>query len=203
MTSATFPFTYPTTSHIRKHGPSGYKNYQYYRDWLRDEFSFRCVFCLNREQWVMGRSVWEIDHIVPQSLFPLGKCLYDNLLYVCRQCNLNKSDQLVSDPCQIAFGDCLVVQDDGTINALNEAGELLVKTLRLNNQDYTHFRQLIIQAIRSFFLHDRDAYIQWMRYPLSLPDLSNIKAPLSNTKPESVNDSFYARRCRGELPETY
>jgi hypothetical protein len=202
MTSAPFPFTYPNTPHLRKHGPSGYKNYESYRDWLRDEFSFRCVFCLNREQWGVGLSVWDIDHLVPQSLFPLGVCLYGNLLYVCRQCNLNKNDRLVPDPCQIALGDCLVVQDDGTINALNEAGELLIKNLRLNNQDYTRFRQLIIQAIRSFFLHDRDTYIQWMRYPQNLPDLSRLK-PSSNTKPEGVNDSFYARRCRGELPETY
>lgn len=95
-----------------------------------------------------------------------------------------------------------MVQDDGTINALNEAGELLIKNLRLNNQDYTRFRQLIIQTIRSFFLHDRDTYIQWMRYPQNLPDLSRLKPP-SNTKPEGVNDSFYARHCRGELPETY
>jgi hypothetical protein len=202
MTSDLFPFTYPIRPHVRKHGPSGYKNYESYRDWLRDEFSFRCVFCLNREQWGVGLGVWDIDHLMPRSLFPLGECLYENLLYACRQCNLNKNDHLAPDPCQIAFGDCLVVHDDGAINALNEAGELLIKNLRLNNQDYTRFRQLIIQAIRSFFLHDRDTYMQWMRYPQNLPDLSRLKPP-SNAKPEGVNDSFHACRLRGELSETY
>jgi hypothetical protein len=78
----------------------------------------------------------------------------------------------------------------------------LIKTLRLNNQHYTRFRQLMIQTIRSHFIHDRDTYIQWMRYPQNLPDLSKRKPP-SNAKPEGVNDSFHARRCRGELLEIY
>jgi hypothetical protein len=202
MISALFPFIYPTKPHSRKHGPAGYKNYESFRDWLRDEFSFRCVFCLSREQWWVGLSVWDIDHLMPQSLFPLGECLYENLLYVCRQCNLNKSDHLVPDPCEIAFGDCLIVQDDGTINASNEAGELLIKTLRLNNQAYTRFRQLMIQTIRSLFIHDRATYIQFMRYPHNLPDLSKLKPP-SNAKPGGIMDSFHARHLRGELPETY
>lgn len=196
------PFTYPSTPHVRRHGPAGYKDYESYRDWLRDDFSFRCVFCLNREQWGVVSGNWDIDHFVAQALFPSGKLLYENLLNVCRRCNLIKSRRLVLDPCQIAFGRCLTVQDDGTIKAVSEHGEILIELLRLDREDLTHFRRLVINTIRSLALHDRDTFIQWMGYPQNLPDLSKLKPP-SNTKPEGVSDSFYARRCRGGLPETY
>jgi hypothetical protein len=34
-------FAYPERPHIRKHSPSGYEDYRSYKDWLRDEFTFR------------------------------------------------------------------------------------------------------------------------------------------------------------------
>src|SRR5438874_575576 len=45
------PFKFATAPHARKHGPGGYETYQAYKDWLRDEFTFRCVYCLERERW--------------------------------------------------------------------------------------------------------------------------------------------------------
>ena len=47
-------FRYPAVPHARRHGPRGYADAESYRPWLRDEFTFRCVYCLFREQW--GRS---------------------------------------------------------------------------------------------------------------------------------------------------
>ena len=47
----TDPFSYPAAAHVRRHGPQGYADYPSYLPWLRDEFSFRCVYCLLREQW--------------------------------------------------------------------------------------------------------------------------------------------------------
>jgi len=41
------PFTYPAQPHVRKHAPAGYKDYTEYKPWLRDEFEFRCVYCLH------------------------------------------------------------------------------------------------------------------------------------------------------------
>ncbi|MEX0819011.1 MAG: hypothetical protein WD070_05450 [Pirellulaceae bacterium] len=57
------PFLYPTRPHIRRHGPV-YTAYESYRPWLRDEFSFRCVYCLKREQWGVVRGTFDIDHFV-------------------------------------------------------------------------------------------------------------------------------------------
>ena len=44
-------FDYPANRQERRHGPSGYASYESYRPWLRDEFEFRCVYCLKRETW--------------------------------------------------------------------------------------------------------------------------------------------------------
>jgi hypothetical protein len=35
------PFSYPTTPHVRRHGPQGYADYASFRPWLRDEFTFK------------------------------------------------------------------------------------------------------------------------------------------------------------------
>jgi hypothetical protein len=43
-------FEYPLMPHVRRHGPAGYDDYASYRDWLRDEFTFRCVFWWCRAQ---------------------------------------------------------------------------------------------------------------------------------------------------------
>jgi len=45
------PFVYADRPHVRKHGPAGYTEFPTYKPWLRDEFHFRCVYCLERERW--------------------------------------------------------------------------------------------------------------------------------------------------------
>jgi hypothetical protein len=60
------PFAYPTTPHMRRHGPLGYENYQNYKPFLRDEFTFRCVYCLERETWYPNREAsFSTDHFEP------------------------------------------------------------------------------------------------------------------------------------------
>jgi hypothetical protein len=196
------PFAYSAVPHARRHGPYGYKTYESYRDWLRDEFSFRCVFCFRREQWSLVMGTWDIDHFAPQHGHPQRRLDYENLLYICHACNITKSDHIVPDPCEVAFGESVEVHEDGTIDALNESGEVLIETLRLDNKDHTRFRHLVINTLRSLVIHDRQTYILWMRYPDDLPDLSRLRPP-GNTKPEGIDDSCYAHRIRGELPEVY
>jgi hypothetical protein len=200
------PFTYPSAPHFRKHGPSGYADYDSYRPWLRDEFSFRCVFCLHREQWGMVKGSWDIDHFVPQSRDASLVLTYDNLLYVCISCNRTKSSRPLPDPCRLALGRCLLVQSNGTVLALNDEGRLIVETLRLNNPEYTHFRSMILDIIQSLVKsktkHARATLMKLMSYPKNLPDLSKQRPP-HNSKPEGVDSSHHARRSRGNLPATY
>ena len=91
-------FDYPATRLVRIHGPLGYTGYESYRAWLRDEFAFRCVYCLSREHWGRVSGEYDLDHFVPQKTDPARKAEYDNLGYACRRCNLTKSGESVPDP---------------------------------------------------------------------------------------------------------
>ena len=63
-------FDYPEPQEQRRHGPANYAAYESYRPWLRDEFDFRCVYCLKRETWGQVTFEFELDHFEPQSLNP-------------------------------------------------------------------------------------------------------------------------------------
>ena len=197
------PFLYPTTPHRRKHGPYGYENYESYRPWLRDEFSFRCVFCLQREQWPATRGGrWAIDHLLPRETHPDRLVDYDNLLYLCHTCNGNKRAKVVPDPCRVALDRCLRVHPDGRIFARNRHGRQLIKALRLDNSDYTEMRRMVLGILASCARHNRELFVSMVRYPNNLPDLANCQPP-GNSKPEGVTNSFFAQRARGSLPEVY
>ena len=106
-------FEYPVGPHVRRHGPEGYADYESYRDWLRDEFTFRCVYCLHREEWYNRSGAFHIDHFVPASTNASGKCEYKNLLYSCATCNMAKSNILdLPDPCRVAFKEYMGFPDD-------------------------------------------------------------------------------------------
>jgi 5-methylcytosine-specific restriction endonuclease McrA len=91
-------FDYPEPQGTRRHGPANYAGYASYRPWLRDEFDFRCVYCLKRETWGQVTFEFELDHFEPQSLNPQLRLDYVNLVYACRRCNAVKRDQTVADP---------------------------------------------------------------------------------------------------------
>jgi hypothetical protein len=203
--NANHAFEYPVEAHQRLHGPLGYADYRSYRDWLRDEFLFRCVFCLRREQWGLRQGFFHVDHYEPQAINPVQACSYDNLLYVCAACNLKKGDLLVPSPCEIAFGSCLQVHSDGRIEALGPVGELLVDILRLDDDDSTRYRKLMLETLAVLHKHQPETFSDWMSYPENLPDLSHPekRPPNGNSRPEGVPQSCFAMRQRGELPSCY
>ncbi|MDZ7618697.1 MAG: HNH endonuclease [Patescibacteria group bacterium] len=196
-------FDYPDTAHVRRHGPSGYQDCTSYRDWLRDEFSFRCVYCLMRELWGQRSASFHIDHFTPQAHDPARALDYDNLVYVCAACNALKGDGMVPDPCRVAYGRCVRVNADGTVAALSEEGEWLIDELRLDSPDRTRFRQLIMRTLASLArCGETQTLTDWIRYPNDLPDLRRKREP-GNSRPKGRDQCCFARRERGELPETY
>ena len=196
-------FEYPTSPHVRRHGPCGYQNYESYRDWVRDDFLFRCVYCLQREQWYGRGATFHIEHFIPVAQDQSGKLEYSNLLYACATCNTAKLGILgVPDPCTTAFADCVIIKSDGHVESLNKMGELLVKKLRLNSAKNIEFRFRWIRNLATLQLHNPDLYREYMAFPNDLPDLRTKLVPL-NTKPESAGDCYFALRERGELPADY
>jgi hypothetical protein len=196
------PFTYPRTRHTRRHGPGGYSNYERYRPWLRDEFTFRCVYCLKREQWGIVRGTYDIDHFVPQSRQPDASIDYENLFYACTTCNTAKGSATVPNP-----GDCLLdgdveVRENGAIEGRTPDATKLIRVLGLDDPEYREFRMLWIGVVQMARHHAPESLHAALRFPAELPNLKLLRPP-RNTRPEGIERSYRARRDRGELPDVY
>ena len=202
------PFRYPPTPHTRRHGPVGYSTYQQFRPWLRDEFCFRCVYCLRREVWAFQDSDFELDHDVAKSLAPELCREYTNLVYACHNCNKRKSNKRLPSPSDVAYGACMEVSMAGSsvgeIRALNDNGVRLIDELSLDGAKITATRRTYIGTIRSLEKHDRPLFLVWMGLPYELPDLSNVRPqPKSNSFPQGIEQSWFVRKQRNDLPAIY
>ncbi len=199
----TAPFIYPSVLHARRHGPRGYADYESYRPWLRDEFAFRCVYCLIREMWGPFKGVYALDHFLPVAARPDLAREYDNLLYVCMTCNLSKGSLETPDPLAVLLDSDVKVAEDGTINTATPQAGKLIDLRGLNHPRLREFRELWIRIVRLTATHDPALLRQLMGYPTDLPGLSALRPPEGNTRPDGITRSHLARRQRGELPDTY
>lgn len=196
------PFNYPPETNVRIHGPSGYQNYERYRDWLRDEFLFRCVYCLQREQWGLLKGGYHIDHFCPKAIYPELTLDYDNLLYCCSTCNLAKGDAEIPNP-EWEFTEPTVdVYENGAIKGHTPEARKIIRVLGLDSPEYVEYRLKLIGIIELTAASNVDLYNDLMRYPQQLPNLETKKAP-ANSKPDGINQSCFALRSRGELPDVY
>jgi hypothetical protein len=198
------PFAYPMQAHIRRHGPQGYSKHGEYRNWLRDEFAFRCVYCLRRETWWTLPRDFEIDHILPVSKRKDLRLDYDNLCYACAECNGTKLAKILSSPDSIAYGECLVVDTGGIIHARNGSlkGMEIIEGLDLNAPKYVRMRQQILTTIADDRSGNKTLKF-CLGYPDNLPDLSKEREPKPNKRPNGILESHFARKHRDELPEFY
>ena len=203
------PFTYPSAAHSRRHRPDGYTDYTSYKPWLRDEFTFRCVFCLVREVMCpLGQDDFVVEHLTPKSQRPDLECDYSNLLYACQKCNSFKGELgPVLDPCIQAYGHHLSVKPDGAIEAQTGEGAKLVTICRLDREQLTEFRR---RTMRMLQLAEQQPQSQLammvrlmiLRHPANLPDLGRLK-PLRNDREQGVAESYFELRRKGILPATY
>ena len=194
------PFRYPKTPLRRKHGPVGYSKYQHYRPWLRDEFDFRCVYCLKREQWVFQDGDFELDHQVAQSISPELCREYRNLVYACANCNARKGAKWLPAPEKVAYGACMEVLHDGRIVHHNDDGERLIDELALDSEKLTAKRYQWIRSIHSHQEHDWSLFLLWMGFPKDLPDLENVNPqPKDNSQPQGITESW----LRVQRPDYY
>ena len=198
-------FQYPTTAHVRRHGPSGYDDYKSYKPWLRDEFTFRCVVCLVRERWCHdGANGFGVDHLIPKSTELGGRliCDYDNLLYVCNRCNSAKHLSPVLDPCSVALADHLRVAEDGTVIGTTRDGEHVVDVFNLNYSVAIEYRRRRIEAFSRWQdLGDTFSIEEELAYPDDLPRFDDRRC--GNSRPQGIAESFFSKRKRGELAPTY
>jgi hypothetical protein len=199
----TAPFAYPAAAHVRRHGPRGYADYESYRPWLRDEFAFRCVYCLLREVWGAFKGVYALDHFLPVASRPDLALEYDNLLYGCVSCNLSKGSLETPDPLSALLRAAVQVSEDGGIHGNTPDGQKLIDLLGLHRPRLREFRELWLRIVRLAALHDPALVRRLLGYPVDLADLSTLRPPEGNARPDGVTHSYLARRQRGELPAGY
>jgi hypothetical protein len=199
----TAPFDYPPAPHVRRHGPLGYADHATYRPWLRDEFSFRCVYCLLREQWGRVRGLFDLDHFQPTANRPGLAVDYANLLYTCATCNSTKRALEIPDPLSVLIQTQVRVSEDGRIHTDSPEAACLVETLGLDSEEAVEFRMTWIGILALAASADPALYRKLMGFPSDLPDLTPLRPPGGNKRPQGVTASFHALRQRGELPESY
>ena len=196
------PFRYPAKS-SRRHGPRGYATCESFRPWLRDEFSFRCGYCLMREQWGKVRGTFDLEHFVPISHDAARRLEYDNLVYACASCNAAKQDKCISAPLEALSADDIQVFDDGRIEGRSPAAREIILAIGLDSEANTEFRRTWIEIIALARQHDAQLYERLMGWPDDLPNLSRLRPPGGNSRPEGIAQSHFARRERGELVNTH
>jgi hypothetical protein len=204
------PFSLPTSPPGRKHGPVGYDKYQKYKVWLRDEFAFRCAYCLTRELWYPNRhAAFSVDHILPRAKRPELDCRYSNLAYACLRCNSLKRDVVTLHPCNVAIGQHIRFQRNGLVTARTPKGIEFIRLFRLNAPTEIEERvaKLRILRLKTRLPDDPDVdqlYRETFGYPADMPDLESAPGELSyNRRPEGISQCHYARRLRSDLEDVY
>ena len=163
---------FPARPQRRRHGPVGYKGHRAFKPWLRDEFHYRCVYCLFREQYdTNGPRAFGVDHFRPKSRgeFAGVSLDYDNLHYSCNLCNQAKGygwpelaqqrqGDCFLDPCQDAIGKHL--RWDGTaVVALTRTGQWHRDVLQLNESEQQDRRREVMEylVVARDYVRDSDA----------------------------------------------
>jgi hypothetical protein len=204
------PFSLSLSAPVRKHGPAGYVNYQEYKDWLRDEFIFRCVYCLERETWYPSRqAAFAVEHIIAQLKRPDLVCEYDNLTYGCLRCNSLKQLLETLDPTRVALSEHLSFWPDGSVEAHTDEGRDFILLFHLNAPPALDVRmeKLTILRLKGLYPDNLEVDALFRRtfgYPEDLPDLRPpAKKPKSNSRPDGVHTCHFVRKLEGTLPEVY
>lgn len=199
----TSPFAYPPFPHVRRHGPRGCADHASYRPWLRDEFTFCCVYCLRREAWELVRGAFAVDHFVPVALRPELATEYDNLVYACETCNAVKGARELPDPTAVLLRDDVRVEEDGTVSGDTPEARRLIRVLGLDDPEYTEFRRLWIDIVALAARHNPELHARLMGFPDDLPNRMDLVPPDGNARPDGVRASYSELRARGELPAIY
>jgi hypothetical protein len=208
-TAAATVFHYPSVPPVRRHGPCGYVDYTSFKPWLRDEFTFRCVYCLTRELWCpAGHEDFGVEHFIAQAIDPQLRSVYDNLFYVCCACNAARRDVwLPLDPAHEPLGAHWRIVRDGSAEALTAEGAQFIAICRLNRPALVDFRRRLLRLVETLLSHNEaqanDVLCDLLAFPADLPDLEALRPPEGNARPEGIAESCFERRRRSELPEVY
>ncbi|OYP29970.1 hypothetical protein CGZ80_23415 [Rhodopirellula sp. MGV] len=169
---------------------------------MRDEFIFRCVYCLKREMWGQVTCEFDLDHFEPQRLSPKKELDYFNLVYACRRCNAVKGGAQLEDPLILLTSENVVVSPDGMLVSEVASVKRLIRQVDLNSPRLLRWRTMWMRIVDLAVERDSVLASQLIGFPDELPDLAKLHPP-DNSRPEGVEKSWYAKKQQGRLPAYY
>jgi hypothetical protein len=99
------------------------------------------------------------------------------------------------------------VGSDGLVQALTPAGADLIEVCRLNRPLLVNARRMIMEILEilAASMSDKARRLRhhYLAFPENLPDLSSLQPPGGNERPQGIAESYFERRRRGQLPESY
>lgn len=199
-------FRYPDLPHERRHGPMGYLDYTSMKPWLRDEFAFRCIYCLDREKFSSdGEHRFAVEHVEPKSASPQRKNDYENVVYSCTRCNTLKGTLQIPCPIEYPMASVIRCEDTGEFVAVTAVGQELIDTLQLNDQRRVEIRFSILAICRESRANETLEQVarKYLEFPPNLPDLRRLVPPSGNSRPDGVNECHFVKREENRLQGWY
>lgn len=150
------PYKFPKTKHVRTELPRVYRDYKSYKPHLRREFAQKCVYCRRPDSLSPSDEYgFGVEHYRPKSRFPDLATTYGNLFYACNACNIRKADYwpseqsspFIPNPCDHVM--TAHVRFDGpNVRSMSEAGQFLIETMQLADEELVSFRRSTVSIFR-------------------------------------------------------
>jgi hypothetical protein len=113
-----------------------------------------------------------------------------------------KLNQSVDDPLVDFSSESVVVLPDGMVASDQPQTKRLIQQLDLNLPNVKKWRVMWMRIVNLAKERDANLYEQLAGFPDDLPNLGRLRPP-SNSRPDGIEVSWYAKRQRGQLPKTY
>ena len=145
----------------RRADPPAQSDYKRYKQPLREDFQYRCAYCILHEGDPYGGGFhhFQIDHFRPRNKFPDLINTYSNLYYSCTWCNRAKSDTwptndeqsrgfVFVDPCveDLYTTHARLDPTTGKLEPTTNAGDFTITEIRLNRGMFNILRKKRIEA---------------------------------------------------------
>lgn len=131
-------------------------NYNGYRQEIREDCQYRCVYCDGHEIEIGGERIMTLDHFRPKRCYPQLENDPNNLLLSCRTCNELKGHDWPAygkkgtidgeagyiDPFELDRNDYFYVEVDGNLSPKKHPATYIIYTLDLNRRFLRRIRVL-------------------------------------------------------------
>ncbi|QEZ91935.1 HNH endonuclease domain-containing protein [Proteus sp. CD3] len=176
-------------------------NYRRLKFELWEKFKHQCAYCGTR---LYEPLMADVEHFFPKSKYPDFLENTDNLLIVCRACNMIKRDQfpldengkpLLLNPVSESFSEHIKQNKNGYLEGLTERGHATIKVLQLNRPSL--IEQRILDVIDMQFADDRtlsghDVYMTFKKSMLNAIKLNDAQLQIDSVLQVQMIYMLYA-----------